>query len=159
MHDWMELMSQEPEIIRYRRARFTTRLPVDRLYTRSHYWLLEEEPGVWRVGFTEFAIRMLGDFVELGWEHEAGRPVAVGDHIGWVEGFKAVSELYAVAAGEFLGGNPVVDQGPEVVDAQPYREGWLYWVRGQAEPESLDVHGYISFLDETIDRMKGQYGE
>lgn len=150
-------MSPEPEILRYRRARFTTRLPVDRFYTRSHFWLLEEEPGVWRVGFTGFATRMLGDFVELGWEREAGASIAVGDHIGWVEGFKAISELYAVAGGEFLGGNPALDHETELVDSQTYGGGWLYRVRGEGEPDRLDVHGYAAFLDATIDRMKGQY--
>jgi glycine cleavage system H protein len=150
-------MSEEGEIIRYRRARFTTRLPVDRSYTRSHYWLQEEESGLWRVGLTGFAIRMLGDFVELGWEKEPGAVVALGEHIGWMEGFKAISEIYAAAAGEFLGGNPALDESVELVDSRPYGEGWLYRLHCDAEPECLDVHGYIGFLDETIDRMKGQY--
>ena len=45
----------------YKRNRFATRLPTDRFYTRSHYWLREVEPAVWRIGFTKFATRMLGD--------------------------------------------------------------------------------------------------
>jgi glycine cleavage system H protein len=152
-------MIDEGEIIRYRRARFTTRLPVDRSYTRSHYWLQEVEPGVWRVGLTGFATRMLGDFVELGWEKEPGAAIAVGEHIGWMEGFKAISEIYAAAAGEFLGGNPALDERVELVDSKPYGEGWLYRLHCEGEPERLDVLGYIAFLDETIDRMKSQYGE
>src|SRR5262249_54307045 len=47
----------------YKRARFLTHLPKDRLYTRSHAWLVEVRPGVWRIGLTKFASRMLGDIV------------------------------------------------------------------------------------------------
>src|SRR5687768_16814210 len=103
------------EEIRYRRARFFTRLPVGHRYVKSHYWLVEEEPGVWRVGFTRFATRMLGDFVELGWEVKPGTTVEVGQAIGWVEGFKALSELYSVMSGEFLGGNPALDEDTTLV--------------------------------------------
>ena len=148
----------QDEEIRYRRARFFTRLPVGHRYVKSHYWLKEEEPGVWRVGFTRFATRMLGDFVEMGWEVKPGTQVEVGQAIGWVEGFKALSELYSVMEGEFLGGNPAIDEDTTLVDKDGYRSGWLYRVRGEPE-ETLDVHGYIQFLDETIDRVKEQYGD
>ena len=146
------------EEIRYRRARFFTRLPAGHRYARSHYWLVEEEPGVWRVGFTRFATRMLGDFVELGWEVKPGTQVEEGQAIGWVEGFKALSELYSVMGGEFLGGNPAIDEDTTLVDKDGYYGGWLYRVRGEPE-DTLDVHGYIAFLDETIDRVKEQYGD
>ncbi len=149
---------ERPEEIRYRRSRFSTRLPVDRRYTRSHYWLREEEPGVWRVGFTRFATRMLGEFVELNYHLQPGDTVLVGEVVGGVEGFKAVTELYAVAAGEFLGGNPLLEQDITRADTDPYGEGWLYRVRGAPEPESLDVHGYVELLDVTIGRMLEQYG-
>jgi len=80
-------MSQPPEkTIAYKRSRYSTRLPESRLYARSHFWLLEEEPGVWRVGFTNFATRMLGDLVEYDFTVAAGAPVQLGQSIGWVEG-------------------------------------------------------------------------
>jgi glycine cleavage system H protein len=142
----------------YRRSRFATRLPVDRLYTPAHYWLLDEEPGVWRVGLTGFATRMLGDLVEYSFSVEPGAPIAVGQTIGWLEGFKAVADLYSVAAGEFLGGNPDLAGDITLVETDPYRRGWLYRVRGAA-PETasaggrLDVQGYVAVLDATIDAM------
>src|SRR5260370_40640408 len=81
-------MSQNPEeFIAYKRARFATRLPVARRYTLSHFWLLEEEPGVWQIGFAKFAARMLGEMVEYEFSVAAGAPVEVGQPIGWVEGF------------------------------------------------------------------------
>lgn len=147
-----------PQEIRYRRSRFSTRLPVDRLYTPSHYWLRQVAPGLWQVGFTRFATRMLGDFVEMGFEPRPGDPVTVGQTIGSVEGFKALTELYSVAAGAFAGGNPALEQDITLTDTDPYGEGWLYAVRGTPEPDSMDVHGYVALLDLTIDRMLEQYG-
>ena len=69
------------ETILFKRARFTTRLPVNRRYTPAHYWLFEESSGVWRIGFTKFATRMLGDLVEYDFSVTAGTVVAVGQEI------------------------------------------------------------------------------
>ena len=76
-----------PEVIPYKRSRFSTRLPVGRRYTAAHYWLLEESREVWRVGFTKFATRMLGDLVEYEFTVSPGAEVVPGQEIGSVEGF------------------------------------------------------------------------
>ncbi len=144
---------ETPETLYYKRSRFSTRLPTGRLYTRSHYWLVEQEPGLWRVGLTKFATRMLGDLVEYGFGVKGGDKVEIGQVIGWVEGFKAVSDLYCVVGGEFAGPNSELEQDITVVESDPYGKGWLYQARGAPEPESVDVHGYILILDATIDRM------
>ena len=141
------------ETVYYRRSRFATHLPVDRRYAPSHYWLREDTPGVWTVGFTRFATRMLGDVVEFGFSPSPGTGVAVGEEIGSVEGFKALTALYSVAAGEFLGSNAALDEDITLVESDPHGRGWLYRVRGTADPSSLDVHGYVGILDATIDRM------
>ncbi len=141
------------ETVYYKRSRFSTRLPVGRRYTLSHYWLLEEEPGLWRVGFTKFATRMLGDLVEYEFTAPSGESVEVGQKIGWVEGFKAVTDLYCAAAGEFLGGSPEMEADITQVESDPYNKGWLYRVRGAPDPDSVDVLGYQALLDATIDKM------
>jgi len=143
------------KVILYRRNRFQSRLPKGRRYTASHFWLDEEGPGLWRVGFTRFATRMLGDIVEQGFETKVGGTVKVGQTIGWVEGFKALTELYSVADGMFEGGNPELDGDPSLIDKDPYGKGWLYRVRGTPEPNSVAVEGYIGILDATIDKMLG----
>src|ERR1022692_4188203 len=137
--------------IYYKRARFLAHLPQDRRYTRSHGWLAQMQPGVWRVGLTTFASRMLGDMVEFGFGAKVGDQVAIGQGIGWLEGFKAVSDIYSVAAGEFLRSNPAIESDITLVDSKPFGDGWLYEVRGEPDPESFDVHGYINLLDTTID--------
>ena len=137
----------------YKRARFATRLPRDRFYTRSHYWLREVEPTVWRVGFTKFATRMLGDMVEYQFEVEAGSRVELGQKLGWVEGFKAVSDVYSVAEGDFGGGNAELGRDITLIESDPYERGWLYQVSGRPEPDGVDATGYATILDATIDKM------
>ena len=140
-------------MLTYKRARFGTRLPTDRVYTRSHYWLLEREPGVWRVGFTKFATRMLGDIVEYQFEVASHSHVHVAQKLGWIEGFKAVSDIYSVAEGLFSGENPGLRDDITLLESDPYDQGWLYAVLGRPEPDSVDANGYATILDATIDKM------
>jgi glycine cleavage system H protein len=142
------------EELYYRRLLFRTRLLGDRMYTASHFWVQQQEPGVWRVGLTKFASRMLGDVVDLGFDRQAGEHVDIGDTIGWFEGFKARSDLYSVAGGEFLGGNPILVDRIAAIDDDRYVRGWLYAVRGAPEPNAMDMHAYAALLDATIDRMR-----
>lgn len=151
--------SSPEEKISYKRSRFSTRLPAGRLYTQSHYWILEDQPGLWRVGLTKFATRMLGDLVEYGFEVKIGDPVQIGQTIGWIEGFKALTDLYCVVSGTFEGGSPELEQDITLIDADPYGKGWLYQVRGEPEPNSVDVHGYVAILDATIDKMLEKQSE
>ena len=148
-----------PAEIPYNRSRFSTRLLEDRLYTAGHSWLEREDEEVWRVGFTKFAVRMLGEIVELGFETEPGTTVETGQVIGWLEGFKAVTDMYSPLAGRFEGFNPAVDEQAALLSNDPYRRGWLFRVRGQPGDDCLDVHGYMALLDTTIDKMLGRRHE
>ena len=142
----------------YKRSKFFTRLPTDRLYTESHFWLGRDEDGEdrWRIGFTKFATRMLGEIVEFDFEVAAGAPVGEGQTIGWFEGFKAVTELYTPMAGTFVGPNPNLDAVAERIHSSPYGEAWLYAIAGTPPDTALDAEGYAAFLDGTIDRMLGK---
>ncbi len=144
------------EDIPYRRANFSTRLRVDRLYTAGHCWLREEAGGLWRVGFTRFAIRMLGEAVEMGFEAAVDAPVESGQVVGWIEGFKAVSDLYAPMAGRFAGGNPELEKDMSLFKSDPYERGWLFALRGTPGAGCVDPPGYVAVLDATIDKMLGQ---
>lgn len=146
-------MTRPSDTIPYKRSRFSTRLPVDRRYTAAHYWLREETPGVWQVGFTKFATRMLGDLVEYDFFVKPGDAVTVGQDIGSIEGFKAVTTIFSVADGEFLGAGDTLRSDITAAETDPYGRGWLYCVRGRPDPASVDVHGYVAMLDTTIDRL------
>lgn len=137
----------------YKRSNFVTHLPDDCRYSPSHFWLREIEPGQWRVGFTKFATRMLGEIVEVQWEKAAAAPVASGEIIGSIEGFKAISDLYCVAAGSFAGGNAALRQNIELVSEDPYGAGWLYAVEGIPDAKCIDLAGYRALLDTSIDRI------
>jgi glycine cleavage system H protein len=143
--------TSKPATLFYKRSHFVTHLPVNYLYSRSHFWLADQENGIWRVGLTKFATRMLGDMVDHGFETETNAEVTVGQIIGWVEGFKAISDIYCVAAGKFLGANPALREKISLIDKQPYAEGWLYSVRGAPDQKCFDVHGYKEHLDRAID--------
>jgi glycine cleavage system H protein len=144
----------ETEELYYRRVLFRTKLLGDRLYTPSHFWIQQQESGVWRVGLTKFASRMLGDVVEIEFDCKTGDDVQIGDCIGWFEGFKARSDLFSVAGGVFLGSNPLLVDRIAVIDDDRYGRGWLYEVRGAPEPSAMDMNAYATLLDQTIDRLR-----
>jgi glycine cleavage system H protein len=139
--------------LRYKRSRFVTQLPVDYLYSPSHAWLAREADSVWRIGITKFATRMLGDMVDHGFEVAMGAPVRSGQIIGWLEGFKAISDIFCVVDGNFSGINPVLKEKITLVNKEPYGAGWLYEVRGRPDAKCMDVHAYKALLDKTIDKI------
>ena len=143
----------KPKTLHYRRSRFVTQLPVDYLYSPSHAWLARQPDGAWRVGITKFATRMLGDMVDHGWEVAPDAPVAIGQVVGWVEGFKAISDIFCVADGNFAGTNPVLKEKVALVNKDCYGAGWLNAVRGTPDAKCLDVHAYVKLLDKTIDKI------
>jgi len=145
--------SEKPKTLHYKRSRFATQLPVDYLYSPSHCWIARQEGDLWRVGFTKFAVRMLGEMVDHGFEAEAGAAVQPGAIIGWIEGFKAISDLFCIAQGRFAGGNPALKEQVTVVNKDPYGAGWLYMVRGKPDRRCVDVRGYRQILDKTIDKI------
>ena len=144
------------EFIRYKHSRFSARLPVDFQYSLSHYWMapVENDPSLWRVGFSKFASRMLGELVEANFDIAPGDSVESGQPIGAVEGFKAASDLFCVMDGTFIGGNPILEEDACIVKTSPYEDGWLYAVCGEPEASSVDVHGYIEHLDGLIHKMQ-----
>tara|TARA_Y100000588_G_scaffold389848_1_gene493691 strand:+ start:1332 stop:1784 length:453 start_codon:yes stop_codon:yes gene_type:complete len=145
--------------IPYKRSRFSTRLLENRLYTAGHSWLEDQGGEVWKIGFTKFAVRMLGDIVELGFETETGTDVETGQVIGWIEGFKAVTDIFSPLSGRFDEFNPALDKQIQLLTSDPYDKGWLFKIRGNPGDDCLDVHNYASLLDTTIDKMLGRRHE
>ena len=148
-------MSAVEPYLRYKRSRFSTRLHTERLYTAAHQWLWQKEVDLWCVGFTKFALRMLGDPVEFEFECAPGAKVERGQVLGWIEGFKAVTDVFSPLDGTFAGTNPELDEDITLLASAPYGRGWLFATRGRPSPEMLDAQGYSTFLDATIDRMTG----
>ena len=149
-------MPEGDDLLPFQRAQFRTKLPRDRRYTAGHMWLRRTEGDLWQVGLTRFAMRMIGEPVEIEFEATVGEAVETGRVVGWLEGFKAVSDLYAPLGGRFAGPNPLLEEDLRAVHASTYGRGWLFAVEGEPGSDCLDAEGYAEFLGATIDRMVGE---
>ena len=149
-------MASADTTLLFKRSQFATRLPLDCSYNPSHFWARQDEDNVWRVGFTKFATRMLGDMVDHDFEAEPGTAVAPGQILGWVEGFKAISDVYSFCSGEFVGRNSALHENIALIDKKPYDEGWLYEMTGNPDDKCVDAEGYAAILNQTIDKMLEQ---
>ncbi|MTD58541.1 glycine cleavage system protein GcvH [Amycolatopsis pithecellobii] len=98
--------------------------PEELRYTEEHEWVATASGDSVRVGITEYAQDQLGDvvFVELP---ELGKQVGAGESFGEVESTKSVSELFAPLDGEVVAVNSAVADSPELINSDPYGEGWL----------------------------------
>jgi glycine cleavage system H protein len=102
--------------------------PQDLRYTPEHEWVRSGDDGTLRIGITAYAQDALGDVVYVSLP-AVGDTVAEGDACGEVESTKSVSDLYAPLAGEVTAVNESLDSRPELVNTDPYGEGWMYELR------------------------------
>lgn len=124
--------------------------PEDLKYTAEHEWIKQpgEQPGSVRVGITDFAQDALGDivFVQLP---EVGAKVTGGEAVGELESTKSVSDLFAPVDGEVVAVNAALEATPELVNSDPYGEGWLFELEPADETavdDLLDAAGYEATL-------------
>lgn len=120
-------------------------LPTDRRYARNHMWA-EAAEGRFRVGFSAYAVRLLGDVAHLEWSVEAGMNVAAGQEIGFIEGSKATSDLYAPMAGQIEQLNRDVPADPTLINSHPYEAGWLLSIDGPGDG-LLSPEEYLALLE------------
>lgn len=110
--------------------------PSDLKYTKEHEWIKDNGDGTATIGITEFAQGELGDivFVEL---EEEGYEFSQDDTFGTVEAVKTVSELFAPVDGEVVEINEDLEDNPELVNDDPYGDGWMIKIK-LADPSQLD---------------------
>lgn len=123
--------------------------PEDLKYSKEHEWARAESEGL-VVGITDYAQDSLGEivYVELP---EEGSKVARGEAFGVVESTKAVSDLYSPASGTVTEVNDALLDNPELINEDPYEDGWLIRIDMSDESELgdlMDVAGYLTFLEE-----------
>ncbi|MEW6156411.1 MAG: glycine cleavage system protein H [Verrucomicrobiota bacterium] len=147
------MATEKPRTLHYRRSHFVTHLPVDFLYSPSHSWIAPQADDIWRVGLTRFATRMLGDMVDHGFEVKSGDAIKAGQILGWVEGFKAISDVFCIGHGEFLRSNPLLKERIAVMNKDCYGQGWLYELKGKPDSRCVPVEAYVKLLDKTIDKI------
>jgi glycine cleavage system H protein len=124
--------------------------PDDLRYTKEHEWVREEAPGRVRVGISDYAQDALGDVVYVD-VPEVGTVVTAGQPFSEVESTKSVSDVYAPVSGTVIERNSLLEDRPELVNEQPYGDGWLVALEvGDAAgtEDLMDASAYRTFVDQ-----------
>lgn len=125
-------------------------IPKDLRYAASHEWVRPEGNGVYTIGITEHAQDLLGDmvFVDLP---DVGDEVNAGDDVAVAESVKAASDVYTPITGEVVAINEDLEDSPELVNSDPYGDGWLIKIKASDEAEVeelLDADGYAASIED-----------
>ena len=121
--------------------------PEDLQYTKDHEWVRVEGDSL-RVGVTDFAQNALGDIVFVTLP-EAGSHLTAGEACGEIESTKSVSDVYAPVTGTVVERNEALDSSPELINSDPYGEGWMLAIRaddGDAAEGLMDAAAYQAGL-------------
>jgi len=128
-------------------------IPADLRYTSDHLWVSRRGESLVRVGVTDFAQRSLGDVVEVS-PPGPGTAIEAGQACGDIESVKSVSDLIAPVSATVSGKNADLAGAPELVNADPYGEGWMFDAEAapsalnQQLAELLDASGYRALTGE-----------
>lgn len=115
-------------------------VPADLKYTNTHTWLEDMGDNNYRVGITDFAQDELGDIVYVE-PPEVDRQYAQIEECAVVESVKSTSDIYCPLSGVVVEINPALEDSPEIINAEPYSDGWIFIIKASD----------ISELDELID--------
>ena len=123
-------------------------VPAELKYSKEHEWLRKEADGTYTVGITEHAQELLGDmvFVDLP---EVGATVEAGADCAVAESVKAASDIYAPISGEIVAVNEELNDSPELVNSDPYTDGWIFKIKASDEAP----------VDSEIDSVEHNYEE
>ncbi|CAH0285686.1 glycine cleavage system protein GcvH [Erwinia aphidicola] len=125
-------------------------VPAELKYRDSHEWVRKEADGTFTVGITEHAQELLGDmvFVDLP---DLGNTYSQGEDCAVAESVKAASDIYAPLSGEIIEVNSALESEPELVNSDPYTEGWLFKIKASDDTEFetlLDAAAYAAAISE-----------
>lgn len=129
-------------------------IPLDSKYAKSHEYVhFDEKEGVGTIGITDYAQKELGDvvFVELP---QVGTQLDAADELGSIESVKAVSELFSPVSGEVIEVNELLSDKPELVNTDPYVEGWMIRMR-LTDPTEMDSLMTAEEYEEYIETEAG----
>jgi glycine cleavage system H protein len=134
-----------PDSLTFLMGKYPAVLPTDRRYCRNHMWCQPAE-GYSRFGFTSYAVRLMQDVYFLDWQVNAGDVLALKQLIGHIETSKAMSDLFAPAAGTLVRFNEEVLKDPSAINVDTYEGGWLFEMDAPTA-ETLEAEEYYRFLD------------
>ena len=122
--------------------------PTNLKYTKEHEWI-RQEGDIAYVGITDYAQQQLGDIVFVDIQTE-GETLEVGEAFGTIEVVKTISDLFIPVSGEVLEQNAALADRPELVNQDPYGEGWLIKMRPDADADFdslLDAEAYTALIN------------
>jgi len=125
-------------------------IPTELRYTQTHEWVRANDDGTVTVGITDHAQHLLGDlvFVEIP---EVGRVVNAAESCAVVESVKAASDVYSPLDGVIVDVNEALADSPELINQDPYGEGWIFRIKTNATLEGLldaDAYEAIAIADD-----------
>jgi glycine cleavage system H protein len=128
-------------------------IPEDNRYAKSHEYI-HVEGDVGTIGISDYAQKELGDvvFVELP---QVGSQLELGDELGSIESVKAVSELFSPVTGEVIEVNEALAEKPELVNTDPYGDGWMVRIRLTAADEADELMNAEEY-DEFVEKESGK---
>lgn len=125
-------------------------VPEELRYTPEHEWVSPSADSTGRVGITDYAATQLGDVVYLQLPL-VGTSVTRGEPVGEVESTKSVSEVFAPVTGEVVARNDTLEDSPELLNSDPYGEGWMFEIKlaEKSEMDSLlSAEDYRSLIEQ-----------
>lgn len=121
-------------------------IPDNLKYTKDHEWLKIEGDVAW-VGITDFAQGELGDvvFVEID---TVGETIEKEEPFGTIEAVKTVSDIYMPVSGEILEKNPKLESNPEVINKDPYGDGWMIKIKLTSPAEADELMNAAQYQEQ-----------
>ena len=117
------------------------------VYTKDHEWLREEDGKIY-IGITDFAQGELGDIIFLE-AHAVGDSVEIGGSVATIEAVKTVADVYSPIAGKIVEVNPLLEEQPELINTEPYGDGWIACIESSTSINSIDKlssQEYLNFI-------------
>ncbi len=126
--------------------------PEDLRFTEAHEWVRAVSEDTVRVGITDYAQAQLGDVVMLQLP-EVGQRTTAGEEIGEIDSTKTMSEVYAPVDGEVVAVNEALADHPELVNSEPYGDGWMVEIKLDASADDtlaglLDAEAYRALTEQ-----------
>lgn len=143
-------------------GQFAAEFPTDRFFAKNHMWAQRQPSGVWRFGFTAYAVRLLQDVYFLDWTVDSGTVLQERQQLGAIESKKAESDLFSPVAGTLTEFNRELLKDPSAINVDKYSGGWLFEMQSEGG-NLLTPEEYLTFLagvwEVTQRTIKGQLNE
>ncbi|WP_279145792.1 glycine cleavage system protein GcvH [Photobacterium carnosum] len=120
-------------------------VPSELKFTHTHEWLRDEGNGIYTVGISDHAQALLGDMVFIDLPY-SGDAVDGGEECAIIESVKSASDIYAPCTGTIIAINDDLDAAPELVNNDPYGDGWLFQIRIDVEADIDELLGAEDYL-------------